>query len=229
MLTDAQAFPISPRNSPEAVVHLLTKTNCHKVVVHGLQHQLLDTVKAELDAAKFELQIQEVPDLDYLFPRLKDPQAQDDVVAYPPVKITQDDVAIYLHSSGSTGLPKPIPWGQRQLIQFSRTCESRYAGQAQNRTESLSASIKEAGRRGVRWAAMGLPTFHAIGFFTQLLGPFASGQPTALFRPRFPAPPVVPTPQNVLEGSKLAGCTAMPSVPAFVEVSYDRRYAIMKR
>ena len=52
----------------------------------------------------------------------------------------------------------------------------------------------------------------------QFLAPLVIAEPVALFTPQEPSPPVVPTAQNILEVTKVTGCNALPSVPAFVEV-----------
>lgn len=88
------------------------------------------------------------------------------------------------------------------------------------------AIFMEARKRGIRWAPMALPTFHTIGVWMQIIAPLTSGQPIALYPPQSPAPPVVPNADNVLEYSKLMGCTGIPAVPSFVEVC-ERSCAII--
>lgn len=76
----------------------------------------------------------------------------------------------------------------------------------------------QARRRGVHWAAMALPTFHTMGIFMQLYAPLVSGRYVGLYAPQWPAPPVVPNPQNILETSKATECNGMMVVPSIVEV-----------
>ncbi|THG99107.1 hypothetical protein EW026_g3199 [Hermanssonia centrifuga] len=54
-----------------------------------------------------------------------------------------------------------------------------------------------------------------IGF--QIIYPIVSGQSVSLFAPQYPAPPVVPHPQNTLEVCKLTCSTALTVVPSFLE------------
>ncbi len=70
------------------------------------------------------------------------------------------------------------------------------------------------------WNAAMLPTFHTMAFLNQLLPPLANGTPCALFTPQAPKPPIVPTPQNVLEVTKVTGSDAFLLIPAFLEVSF---------
>lgn len=81
------------------------------------------------------------------------------------------------------------------------------------------AVITKAAEIGVVWAPMALPTFHIMGIWLQLYTPLVTGYPVALHHPRAPLPPLAPTPQNVIEGSKLVGASGIPMVPTFIEVS----------
>lgn len=66
---------------------------------------------------------------------------------------------------------------------------------------------------------MAVPTFHGIGITAQVLTPFVTGFPVALFTPLAPAPPVLPNPKNMIDVAIATGCNAMVSVPVFIEVS----------
>lgn len=65
---------------------------------------------------------------------------------------------------------------------------------------------------------MALPIFHAFGFVFQFVLPFLTSCPVGLYEPKYPAPPVVPTVDNLLEAARLTKCTAMPTIPVFIEV-----------
>ena len=82
----------------------------------------MDSVEAELKNTdpNYKLTIIEIPSIAQVFPELSDGPKSDkpDVLAdYPDAsrKPSPDDVALYLHSSGSTGLPKAIAKTHRQL------------------------------------------------------------------------------------------------------------------
>lgn len=72
--------------------------------------------------------------------------------------------------------------------------------------------------QGLRFGAMGLPTFHAMGMLLQLSYPLSTGNEVVVYTPQFPAPPVVPHPQNIYEVALTTGCTALLALPSFVEV-----------
>lgn len=67
---------------------------------------------------------------------------------------------------------------------------------------------------------MALPTFHTMGILTQLYGPLVNGCAVSLYAPKAPAPPTVPSPQNMLAACKASGVSAISMVPAFIEVSH---------
>ena len=58
----------------------------------------------------FELSIREAPTLAQCFPKLGHEIASHDFQAYPtrPTTLDRNEPIFYLHSSGSTGFPKPI-------------------------------------------------------------------------------------------------------------------------
>lgn len=70
----------------------------------------------------------------------------------------------------------------------------------------------------MRWAAGGLPTLHAMGFIMQVIDPLGSGQAFALFTPTEPRPPIIPTADQVLNLARATKCSAIPTVPIFIEV-----------
>ena len=75
----------------------------------------------------------------------------------------------------------------------------------------------EARNHNTIWGVMPLPTFHAFGIQLQLLSPLMSGFPIGIYTPKAPAPPIVPSPQNILDACKAVGVTSLPMVPALLE------------
>ena len=57
-----------------------------------------------------------------------------------------------------------------------------------------------------------------MGLAFQLCLPLYSGQAVAVHTPQDRAPPPVPNSDNVLEVAKMVKCTALLTLPAFVEV-----------
>lgn len=70
----------------------------------------------------------------------------------------------------------------------------------------------------MRFGAIGLPTFHAMGMSIQLVYPLALTQAVVVHPPMYPAPPVVVHPQSVYEVAKLCQCNALLVPPSFIEV-----------
>ena len=113
-----QPFPMSPRNSAPGVVSMLRKTNCHRMIMS--QHSLGDlafAIRAELSQSEdsYYLRIEEPPRLATVYPYLSREVVSLPFVPYPKAGqigeelSDRNDVMFYLHSSGSTGFPKPIP------------------------------------------------------------------------------------------------------------------------
>lgn len=194
-------FPMSPRNSVPAVVNLLEKTSCHRIITQHTFQPVVSSVLEELSIKNHHLQVDDIPDVFSIFPSLT---AQSTPVApYPPLPtpFDLDEVLLILHSSGSTGLPKPVPQKHVHVLEWCRT-----------------SVIYEGGQVGVVWGSMALPTFHVMGMCLQFYAPLVGGYPVALYYPRSPLSPLVPTPQNMIEGCKITGASGVPMVPTFVEI-----------
>lgn len=85
-----------------------------------------------LTAKGYPLDVLEMPGLYDAFPLLQTGanghpvNGAHSVEPYPPPheKPKMEDIMLYIHSSGSTGLPKPIPWTHKLLLlgMSRRTC-----------------------------------------------------------------------------------------------------------
>ncbi|KAJ7255805.1 hypothetical protein B0H12DRAFT_1202107 [Mycena haematopus] len=205
-------FPISPRNSPAAVLHLLRKTDCHRLIatrttlsplLAGLQDEL-----ARIDP-DFHLSITEVPSIAQIYPKLGSETADYDFEPYPShmAVFELDDICLYLHSSGSTGLPKPVAHTHRIIINW-----------ASNDTFCLVQEMRDTYPYTV--AAMPLPSFHLIGIFVHLLIPVYGGKnTTALYPPTATTPealPVFPSPDNILSNTRKTQSKIMMILPALL-------------
>ena len=103
-----------------AVLNLLKKASCHRVITtKETLESLLQSVTSALRESDpgYELSIEQVPSLQTLFPRLGQETEQDPFTPYPEIEVSLNDTAVYLHSSGTTGLPKVIPLTQRYMFQ----------------------------------------------------------------------------------------------------------------
>ncbi|KAF7321145.1 General substrate transporter [Mycena chlorophos] len=198
-------FPISPRNSPAAVVNLLRKTSCHRLLTTRITlDPLLRQVADEL-GPEYGLAVEEIPSLAQIFPNLGKESAEAAFEEYPLTarRPAPGDVCLYLHSSGSTGMPKAIPETHRGLMQWTRL--------------GTGADIRDYVPHPI--AAMPIPTFHMGGLFVQLLNPIYNGAAVALYPPIATTPealPVFPTPQSILEHTKRTKCRSMITVPALL-------------
>ncbi|KAJ3522383.1 hypothetical protein NM688_g8882 [Phlebia brevispora] len=98
------AFPISPRNSPVAVAHLIQKTSPVHLVVGP------EPAMQELAAAAYELIRKN---------GVQPPHSS--VITLLRFKRGLDDHVVIMHSSGSTAFPKPIPWSNYRILLLSLT------------------------------------------------------------------------------------------------------------
>lgn len=189
---------------------------------------LVDASLSKLTSQDYNVQVENLFSIYDIFPTLKSGSA-DSVLEEGPyperdTPVDLDEPVAVLHSSGSTGLPKAVFQTQKIVLQWATS-----SAFSELFEPSLHISCgfhvvlcTENRKRGLRWAAGGLPTLHAIGFCMQVIDTMSSGQAFAIFAPMEPAPPVIPTADRVLELARIAKCSAIPTVPTFIEVSISR-------
>ncbi|KAJ7636836.1 putative aminoadipate reductase [Roridomyces roridus] len=199
-------FPISNRNSPEAIVHLLSSTDCHRMLMtRALLGPLDETISAELSTVgtPYDLSVEEIPLLGQMYPHLGHETPQDEFFPYPvpATRTAVDEVAIYLHSSGSTGLPKSIPITHGNII--------HWAGMD---------TYVELRSRSPRHAVGALPSFHAFGMTVQLFYPLLTGGTVCIFPLTSTASehrlPMVPSGDNNIRCAREAKATGLVGAPA---------------
>ncbi|EPQ54835.1 acetyl-CoA synthetase-like protein [Gloeophyllum trabeum ATCC 11539] len=196
-------YPMSNRNSPVAVAHMLQKTSCHRLITtSGSLSSLLSGLQTELSSVNYELKIEELPAFHDAFPHLGREKASDPFTPYPRLENSRpEDIICYIHSSGSTGFPKSIPHTNKTLMGW------------------FGGPLGGVGRyhKHLRFGTMHLPTFHMMGTAFQAWAPLVGGISVALFPPMFPELPVVPGPGNTLDALKRTKVNAVVSVPTFLE------------
>ncbi|KAG2047412.1 putative aminoadipate reductase [Suillus hirtellus] len=204
-------FPMSPRNSAAAVTSMMQKTGCRRLITtrHSLA-SLIDGVEAGLASATqtSQLQIDEIPALKYLYPSLVSGTPNEAVVPYPSLDppSSENVILFYLHSSGSTGFPKPIPISNLTAIHWC-----------------LTPPIFDLTNlpTHIRLGAASLPSFHTFGIYFQLLAPIASLSSASIYPPTSfldpLATPVVPNSQNILDSVLKTKPNTLLVVPAFLE------------
>ncbi|KAG6878054.1 putative NRPS-like protein biosynthetic cluster [Termitomyces sp. T159_Od127] len=210
MIAGFVPFPISPRNTPAAIVHLLIKTSCHRLITTSATlSNILNDVKAELPA-EFDLSIEEIPTLHQLYPKLGTETIYDPFERYPapPTRPPMSDVALYIHTSGSTGLPKAIP--QTYLI-LSQWTTWRVASMTQIRDYRPRARI----------AAMMLPPFHTFGIYVQVLHTMFGLVSLGVYPPQVTSSertPMIPTPDNILDHTRRSRSNSMITIPSLLQI-----------
>ena len=111
-------FPISTRNSPEAIAHLLKKTGTSHLLVGGepmlqkLAGTSLELLRAD---GHREIPASHMPHFEDLYPH-DDPD--DEFRHYPPVKFDLDAPSLVLHSSGQPYVG--LSWGNNKLTSTLR-------------------------------------------------------------------------------------------------------------
>ncbi|KEP48039.1 putative acetyl-CoA synthetase-like protein [Rhizoctonia solani 123E] len=197
-----QPFPISPRTHIPGITHLLASTQTSLLVTGGGQsisditHQLAH----DLTQIDFSVQFLPVPPLETILPELGELEAPLEHGSFPCLKsMTNDTTVSILHSSGSTGMPRPVKYHLEGVFKnfINQPFGWMYA------------------RDGIRFGSMALPTFHAMGMFIQIFMPLYAGYTQVLFAPG--RIPVVPTPNLTLEAAVSTKCTFIMCVPAFLE------------
>ncbi|THV01989.1 acetyl-CoA synthetase-like protein [Dendrothele bispora CBS 962.96] len=200
-------FPISPRNSPQAVAHLIQKVGVKHMLV-GFDQSMQELMERAVEFLKTEYGYRDdqIPatsmmplfeDL-YLENGSKEKETVEKIREEIPLKRQQpQDIQFYLHSSGSTAFPKPIPNTTRGYLELS-----------------ICPSFGERDLTGQTVSMHSIPMFHAMGMF-HLAWVFTCGFICATFPPQLP--PVQPTPENVFNGAVKTDVDYIVCVPSLVE------------
>ncbi|THV07008.1 acetyl-CoA synthetase-like protein [Dendrothele bispora CBS 962.96] len=202
---DMTCFPISPRNSAIAVAHLLSKVEVDHVLVghDSAMESLLKDALHLLKVKTFEPKGSGVmiptfsPMLTFEDLFLKDVSTKADASDLPLKYTDPNEIVMYLHSSGSTAFPKPIPWTNHRLIQLMHI--PWFGGQ------DLTDQI---------WSLHVMPMYHGMGVL-QLCWTASCGLVVASFLPKNPA--VLATPENLFLAAKATNSEVIFCVPSFIE------------
>jgi acyl-CoA synthetase (AMP-forming)/AMP-acid ligase II len=121
-----QVFPISPRLPASTVFHLLGDVSAHHLIMTSASlASFIVELREIATKADYVINIEELPGLPETYPRLAREVASDPFVSLelPSGNAFPGGVEIYLHSSGSNGAPKSIPFSHKYLytLQHSGT------------------------------------------------------------------------------------------------------------
>ncbi|KZP33068.1 acetyl-CoA synthetase-like protein [Athelia psychrophila] len=199
-------FPITPLNSAEAVVDMLQKSGCHRILT---SHASLGALMAQISALvppEHSLSIQEVPTMAQCYPVLGHETAADAFTPYPAPSAPpeMDGVVLIMHSSGSTGHPKPITETNRVVLGWC--------------TLDAVTDLRHISRI----SGMHHPPFHGGGLTADFLAPLCSLTSVSLYPPTsfydHAKAPVAPTSDNIIEHCERTGVTGLYAAPSFIEM-----------
>jgi len=198
-------LPLSNKTPPETMCKVLQSLNCHHILTQGTacMHLLVSTVKSLSATQHYALRIDEVPDLNFVLPRLKNKDARKsiNVGPYPTNgrKPSPSDVVLYLQSPLSSRFHHTIPLTNQTIMSWQR----RVTRTSRSRDRMLPV--------------ISAPIYDTTGILLQVFIPLTTGIPIAVFPPKAPARPVLPTPQNTLELVRTLRCTGIITTVAFME------------
>ncbi|KZO93859.1 acetyl-CoA synthetase-like protein [Calocera viscosa TUFC12733] len=209
-------FPLSTRNSVPALEHLIKKTSsvyiCGSTLTPGRSATALQEATSSVLSLLPSIQLLEAPRYTDLYPRLgsglvKPYDAVEDAAQTPVLptiqsfpeyaSITTDSAIMFIHSSGSTTFPKPIPMSHRFWVGVCRNAVEGWLGPTVS----------------TRLGMMGLPSFHGMGLYFMLGAASAWGTISLMLRPS--EVPIAPSSDRVLEACKRSHPDCLITVPSF--------------
>ncbi|KIW12711.1 hypothetical protein PV08_09989 [Exophiala spinifera] len=172
-----KTFLPSPRNSISAHISLLSRLECSRLVVTNPELPCVAQIESEITVQKFAI------------PSLADLLDLELVPNYPYFKsfdIAKSDPIFILHTSGSTGIPKPLTYTNSFVsgIAANTSLAPPYGYQMLDRHFRTGSFF------------MTLPAFHVAGIGFSLIVPsFQSSVPV------YPLPTAPPTTEGLLEAA----------------------------
>ncbi|KAJ7191755.1 hypothetical protein B0H12DRAFT_1039746 [Mycena haematopus] len=191
-------FPISPRNSPAAVAHLIAKANV-KYVLLGHEPAMQELMTAALTILKTD-PLGNLPDVS-LAPLFEDLFLENSTLISPDTLPYEyhgpDATACIMHSSGSTAFPKPIYWSDHRCLQVALT---PWFGERDLTDQVLSLHT--------------MPMYHGMGMI-QAFWSASSGLAISAFEPK--PVPTIPIPRSVFQACKATNTDIIFCVPTLIE------------
>ncbi|KAJ3535272.1 hypothetical protein NM688_g7002 [Phlebia brevispora] len=190
------AFPISPRNSPAAIAHLISETGVICIFVgveESVQHLADAALRCLSESEKPVPGVAQFP----LFADLYQSDPSMPLEILPPLVFEWDDPLVILHSSGSTAFPKPLVYTHER---FLLGCLAPWFG--------------ERDLTGQRLSCHSMPMYHGMGIM-QVGWTAFSGLVLTVFKSQVPT--AVPSPDSVMRGAMDTKSDLIFCVPSFVE------------
>ncbi|KAF2199797.1 acetyl-CoA synthetase-like protein, partial [Delitschia confertaspora ATCC 74209] len=179
---------LSARLGPAAITHLLSLTEASKIVVSK-------RTKETAARSTMDISVKSVLATSYAsFLRSDDVVDSDPQLSFSSIPSGEDKSgSLILHSSGTTGLPKPIYLTQRYVLGYA-ACHRLAPEDADGR---LNVST--------------LPLYHGFGLLAPALS-LSVGKPCC-----FPASSIIPSASSTLELLRISGACSLMSVPSVIE------------
>ncbi|EIN14664.1 acetyl-CoA synthetase-like protein [Punctularia strigosozonata HHB-11173 SS5] len=191
LMTGHAIFPVSPRNSPVAIAHLLRKTGVtHLLIGREPAFQSLDLFPTERIS---EASSDTTSDSGYSSVDIENAQYR----RFPIPRLDLDRPAFILHSSGSTAFPKPVTYSHQGLLELS-----------------VIPFYGDADLTDLIMGCHSMPLSHGMGML-QIAIAASCGVRMSVFKPASPA--TIPNPINVWEGTVASNTEVVCCVPAFIE------------
>ena len=199
--------------TPVAILHLLKKTNPSALLVSGqVSHSVKETIEVYESQKPENFVLPQIVDSlsyeEFLYPK-------SDLAEYPtppryPLFFREDLGAFIMHSSGTTGLPKPISHSQAYPLIFA-ACH-RFSEQNEPfRYQASTLPLYHVCTSIVVYDASSDVTFQGYGLLATTLS-LSIGLPFIL-----PPATVIPTGKSTLAMLKASGARYLLSVPSILE------------
>ncbi|CAN8103575.1 unnamed protein product [Discula destructiva] len=187
---------LSPRLSPPAIMHLLQTTGASSLIVSQRLSGPAKPALAALSARGLSTHI------GASYADFHEPGVTVGSKGSFEVPQELDSVVILLHSSGTTGMPKPIPITHRQLV-FSASCNGF---ETDEDAQGLNVSS--------------LPMFHGFGLVSPGLS-MSVGKTTV-----YPASDAIPNAKSLIELIKKTKAKSLMTVPFLLDDMVNNEEAI---
>ncbi|KAF9527250.1 putative aminoadipate reductase [Crepidotus variabilis] len=203
-------FPMSPRNTAAAIIKLMKESSAHRLLTtRETLKSLVNDIEQQISVTdpEYKISVEEMPSLNILYPKLGCETIEDAFTPYPAgPRLSLNDTLLYLHSSGSTGLPKSIRHSFLAMIHWA--------------SFPVVTEIRDHPNPQVK-ASHAAPCFHTIGVVSQILVPLYGLVPIGVYPPTAKTSttqPIIPSPQNIIDHTRRTKSTSLIILPALLQL-----------